>query len=261
LGVVLVFRDVTHERMSEEVLRKTDKLASAARLSATVAHEINNPLAAVFNLVYVAKNHPDAPAQLVQQLTLAEQELERVAHITRKTLGFYRDSSVPEEINAAEIVESVMALYSHKVQAKNITLERHFDNCPPFRGVPGEMKQAISNLISNATDAVDWSGTITLRVRCGGQNGNESIEIIVEDDGPGIPAGLRERIFEPFFTTKQDVGTGLGLWVTKGIVERHGGRLEVRPRDAGEAKHGAAFCITLPLSGELDSAALNGTSD
>ena len=169
--MVLVFRDVTHERKSEDVLRKTEKLASAARLSATVAHEINNPLAAVFNLVYVAKCHPDTPSSVVGHLTQAEQELARVAHITRQTLGFYRDSSVPEEINLPEMMESVVGLYAHKLQAKNITVERHFDDCPPFRCVPGEMKQAISNLISNAADAVDLEGTITLRIRRRNENG------------------------------------------------------------------------------------------
>src|SRR6202043_2170286 len=113
--------------------------------------------------------------------------------------------------------------------------------CPPFRGVPGELKQAISNLISNAADAVDTEGTITVRLRCIEQNGSQSVEGVVEDDGPGIPAEYHERIFEPFFTTKQDVGTGLGLWVTKGIVDRHGGSILVGPRSDSEPARGAAF--------------------
>jgi PAS domain S-box-containing protein len=248
-GVVLVFRDVTHERKSQEMLRKTEKLASAARLSATVAHEINNPLEAIFNLVFVAKTNPEAPEAVVQQLNVAEQELERVAHITRQTLGFYRDSSVEEQINMGLLIDSVIGLYSHKLRAKNIRIERQFDECPPFRGLSGELKQAVSNLVSNAADAVDVEGTITVRLQCLEENGTSTIEVTVQDDGPGIPAEHSERIFEPFFTTKQDVGTGLGLWVTKGIIDRHGGSLLLSTPNDGTARRGAAFTILLPVNG------------
>jgi len=247
LGVVLVFRDVTHERKSEEVLRKTEKLASAARLSATVAHEINNPLAAIFNLVYLAKTDPDAPEQVIRQLSLAEQELERVAHITGQTLGFYRDSSVPEPIRLDALVESILMLYAHKLEAKNIRVVRQIEECPPLVGVPGELKQAISNLVSNAADAVGTEGTITLHMRPVDEGGGEAIELVVEDDGPGIPAEYTTRIFEPFFTTKQDVGTGLGLWVTKGIVDRHGGSLILGAPAGTGTRKGAAFTLRLPL--------------
>ena len=250
LGVVLVFRDVTHERKSEEVLRKTEKLASAARLSATVAHEINNPLEAIFNLVFVAKMTPGTPEAVIRHLTLAEQELERVAHITRQTLGFYRDSSVAENIDMAALIESVLGLYSHKLHAKNIRIERQFEECPLLRGLPGELKQAVSNLVSNAADAVGHEGTITIHLQCLEENGTRTIQVTVADNGPGIPAEHSERIFEPFFTTKQDVGTGLGLWVTKGIVDRHGGSLLLRMPSNGEAPSGAAFTIVLPLNSE-----------
>jgi PAS domain S-box-containing protein len=249
-GVVLVFRDVTHERKSEEVLRKTEKLASAARLSATVAHEINNPLEAIFNLVFVAKMTPGTPDAVIRHLTMAEQELERVAHITRQTLGFYRDSSVAENIKMAALIDSVIGLYSHKLHAKNIRIERQFEECPPLRGLPGELKQAVSNLVSNAADAVGHEGTITIHLQCLEENGARTIQVTVADDGPGIPVEHSDRIFEPFFTTKQDVGTGLGLWVTKGIVDRHGGSLLLRTSSNGEAPHGAAFTIVLPLNGE-----------
>jgi PAS domain S-box-containing protein len=261
IGVVLVFRDVTHERKSQDVLRKTEKLAAAARLSATVAHEINNPLEAIFNLVYVAKAHPDTPSSVVQQLTLAEQELERVAHITRQTLGFYRDSSVSERIEIPALIESVFTLYSHKFHAKNIRIERHFSECPPLRGVPGELKQAISNLISNAADAVAWQGTITVRLQCIEENGARTVKLAVEDDGTGIEPEYMDRIFEPFFTTKQDVGTGLGLWVPKGIIERHGGRILARSRNDNGRGRGAVFTILLPLDFESQNDASLGSSN
>ena len=250
LGVVLVFRDVTHERRSEEVLRKTEKLAAAARLSATVAHEINNPLEAIFNLVYVAKTNPDAPQSVVRQLTQAETELERVAHITRKTLGFYRDSSVSAPIDIAALVESVLSIYSHKFQAKDIRIVLNFDPCPPVWGVAGELTQAISNLVSNAADAVSSEGTIAIRLRCIEEAGGHAVELVVEDDGPGIPAEHNERIFEPFFTTKQDVGTGLGLWVAKGIVDRHGGTIHLVPKNGNGTVHGAVFAVQLPVNAD-----------
>jgi PAS domain S-box-containing protein len=247
-GVVLVFRDVTHERKSQDVLRRTEKLAAAARLSATVAHEINNPLEAIFNLVFVAKTSPDAPPSVVKQLGMAEQELERVAHITRQTLGFYRDRSVPEPVDMVAMIESVLAIYSHKFSAKNIKIERQLGQCPPVNGMHGELKQAVSNLVSNAADAVGIEGKITIRLQCIQDDSGQVVEFVVEDDGPGVPVEHSERIFEPFFTTKQDVGTGLGLWVTKGIVDRHGGSILVRAQNGSETPGGAAFTILLPVS-------------
>ncbi len=166
IGVVLVFRDATYERKSQEILRKTEKLAAAARLSATVAHEINNPLEAVGNLIYLVKGTPDLPAEAMQQLLLAEQELERVSHITRQTLGFYRESNVPGHVEVSALIESVLKLYSNKFKTKNITLIRDFGECPPIQGLAGELKQAMSNLISNAADAVSENGTIRVKLAC-----------------------------------------------------------------------------------------------
>jgi PAS domain S-box-containing protein len=245
IGVVLVFRDVTNERKSQELLRKSEKLSAAARLSATVAHEINNPLEAVGNLIYIARESPDATPEIVHHLSLAEQELERVAHITRQTLGFYRESNEPEHIDLPALVESVLRLYSNKLNSKNIRVERDFTECPTVLGVPGEMKQVISNLVSNAVDAVGASGKIRFQLH-GVEDGNGgSVHMVIEDDGPGIPAEIAHRIFEPFFTTKKDIGTGLGLWVTKEIVERHGGSITVRSCEANGGG-GAAFDIKLP---------------
>jgi PAS domain S-box-containing protein len=246
IGVVLVFRDVTAERRSEEILRKTDKLAAAARLAATVAHEINNPLAAVVNLIYIAKNTPGTPASLVQHLTMAEHELERVTHSTRQTLGFYRESSLPEPVDIASLVDSVLKLYSNKLAAKNITVERSLTGCEPIVGIVGELRQAISNLIANAIDAVDHKGTILVSAQSISIGQERIVEVSVVDDGPGIDDENIGRLFEPFFTTKKDVGTGLGLWATKTIVERHGGRIAVHSRHPGNGARGAAFTIQLP---------------
>jgi PAS domain S-box-containing protein len=249
IGVVLVFRDVTAERKSEEVLRKTEKLAAAARLSATVAHEINNPLEAIVNLLFIAKTSPDTPPAVAQLIGMAEQEVERVAHITRQTLGFFRESIAAESIDIAEIIDSVLKLYANKLHSKNIRVECALDECPPVHGMPGELKQVISNLIANAADAVGTDGAITISAQPA--SGEDSmVEVLIADDGPGIAPEHMDRIFEPFFTTKKDVGTGLGLWVTREIVERHGGSIRVEPRNGKVGLRGAAFTIRLPFAAE-----------
>jgi PAS domain S-box-containing protein len=246
IGVVLVFQDATKERKSQETLRRTEKLAAAARLSATVAHEINNPLAAVVNLIYIAKATPDVPAAVVQQLILAETELERVAHITRQTLGFYRESNIPEPSDIHALINSVLKLYSNKLSAKDISVVLDLGPCPPLMAAPGALEQIVSNLISNAADAVGPKGTIGVKAHCIEQDHGNVVQLVIEDDGPGIPAENAERIFEPFFTTKKDVGTGLGLWVTKEIVERLGGTIQVGISSMKETR-GAAFTIDLPV--------------
>ncbi|RSL17157.1 PAS domain S-box-containing protein [Edaphobacter aggregans] len=257
IGVVLVFRDATYERKSQEILRKTEKLAAAARLSATVAHEINNPLEAVGNLIYLVKGTPDLPAEAMQQLLLAEQELERVSHITRQTLGFYRESNVPGHVEVPTLIESVLKLYSNKFKTKNITLVRDFGECPPVQGLAGELKQAMSNLISNAADAVSENGTIRVKLACLQSPDGNVIHVAIEDDGAGIAATHIDKIFEPFFTTKKDVGTGLGLWVTREIIDRHGGTIQVRSGE-GNGSRGSVFNIMLPCAAADQNPAKRG---
>jgi len=247
VGVVLVFRDATHERKSQEILRKTEKLAAAARLAATFAHEINNPLEAVVNLVYIVQHVEGLPDAAIQPLEMAEQELERVSHITRQTLGFYRESTVRGSVELPVVIENVLKLYSNKLSSKHIRIERELAECPPVQGYTGELTQAISNLISNAADAVAERGTIRVKLFPAPKPEGMWVGITIEDNGPGIKPELAERIFEPFFTTKTDVGTGLGLWVTKEIIDRHGGTIEVV--SAGDdSSGGAAFTIQLPIT-------------
>jgi PAS domain S-box-containing protein len=246
IGVVLVFRDATRERQSQELLRKTEKLAAAARLSATVAHEINNPLEAIGNLLYLVKTTDGLPSAASANLALAEQELERVSHITRQTLGFYRESTLPNQIDLPHLVESVLKIYSNKFRTKNITIQRDFQDCPSIRGLSGELNQAIANLISNAIDAAPDGGTVHVRLSCLETATGQAVQISVEDDGAGIAAEHQDRIFEPFFTTKKDVGTGLGLWVTKQIIDRHSGSIHVNSRD-GAGSTGTIFSVLLPV--------------
>ncbi len=247
IGVVLVFRDVTAERKQQELLRRTEKLAAAARLSATMAHEINNPLEAVTNLVFLARHNPDTPPAVIEQLTQAEHELYRVAHITRQTLGFYRETGARERIGIPELVESVLKIYQNKLAERRISLSCELDGCPPIEGLVGELRQAVSNLIANAIDAASIGGRIHVSAHPGTDG---MVKLIVADNGPGVAPEHLDRVFEPFFTTKRDVGTGLGLWATKGIVERHGGSVQILPANGNG---GAAFAILLPaVSGERE---------
>ena len=252
VGVVLVFRDATENRKAHELLRKTEKLAAAARLSATMAHEINNPLEAVANLIYIAKGMDGVPTDAVECLELAEQEVERVSHIARQTLGFYRESNVAERIDIRSLVDSVLKIYSNKFKSKDIAVQCEFEECPPLDGRAGEMKQAIANLIGNAADAVGVHGRITVKLQCDRHETGTDVHLTIEDDGPGIQPEAMDHIFEPFFTTKKDVGTGLGLWVTKEIIDRHGGKIEVKILD-GVRKKGAVFVVILPLQPVLTS--------
>jgi signal transduction histidine kinase len=201
-------------------------------------------LEAVGNLIYLAKGIAGMPTSATENLVAAEQELDRVSHITRQTLGFYRESKLPERIEVPEIMEYVLKLYSNKLKAKEIQLERDFNPCPSVRGVAGELKQVLSNLICNAIDAVHQGGMICIRLSCIEDPDGKFVRVVIQDDGPGIPPENLERIFEAFFTTKRDVGTGLGLWVTKEIVERHNGRIHIR-QNQGELR-GAEFNVLLP---------------
>jgi signal transduction histidine kinase len=249
LGTVLVFRDVTNERRTQEAMRRAERLAAAGRLSATMAHEINNPLQAVAGLVYLSRTMPGLPNTVEQQLSLAEGELQRIAHIVQQVLGFYRESQTADFVDVPALMESVLALYSNKLRSKDIRIERKFGDCPWVKAASGELKQVISNLVANAADAVRNQGTIAIRLESIEEAGRTMLHIQIEDDGPGIPPEHKQHLFEPFFTTKRDVGTGLGLWLTKEIVERHGGRIEVVDRtDRGP---GAAFSVLLPAGSDL----------
>jgi PAS domain S-box-containing protein len=245
MGVVLVFRDASHERSLQEVLRRTEKLAAAARLAATVAHEINNPLEAVGNLVFLARTNPDANDAIEQHLRMAEQELARVSHITRQTLGFYRESTLPSRVDIPTVVEQTLTVYATKLQQKQIRLHLSLQECPPINGFAGEIQQLVSNIISNAIDALPFNGTLKIDSSTTKLVSNEAIKLQIEDDGPGISPENIKRIFEPFFTTKKDVGTGLGLWVCKEIAERHGGTVEAKS-DNQNGSTGAVFTVLLP---------------
>jgi PAS domain S-box-containing protein len=243
VSIMGISMDVTERRQSEDALRRTEKLAAAGRLAATVAHEINNPLASIVNLIYIAKLSPELPEEVRSLLTTAEGELSRTAQIVRQTLGFYRESVHPQQSDIGALVADIVDLYRSRILSRGLSC--HTEIQPQLLGsvVPGELKQVVANLVANAVDATPPGGAI--RVSVHGRDGSANIS--VADNGTGITPQDLSRLFEPFFTTKEDVGTGLGLWVSKGIVEKHNGRLTVRTSTAPEV-HGTTFTATLPLN-------------
>jgi PAS domain S-box-containing protein len=245
IGVVLVFHDASRERSLQEVLRRTEKLATAARLAATVSHEINNPLEAIGNLIFLARNNPDVPDTVTEQLKLAEGELARVSHITRQTLGFYRESASPTSVHLPTLIESVLTLYSNKLQIKQIQIQLALEDCPTITALAGEIQQLVSNIISNAIDAVPVKGTLKIDASPVKLADSDLVRLDIEDDGPGIAPENLKRIFDPFFTTKKDVGNGLGLWVCKEIAERHRGSIQVQSKNENGTR-GAIFTVLLP---------------
>ncbi len=236
--------DVTERKLAEDTLRKTEKLAATGRLAATIAHEINNPLEAVTNLLYLMRTDPHNHEKYLQ---MAEQELQRVAHLTKQTLGFYRESSRAVDTNLAALLNEVIAIYGARLMPRRIAVEKKLDLTCQVVAYPGELRQVLSNLVANASDAMPEGGRLLVRLRPARdpKTGTNGAMITVADNGTGMDAAVMRRIYEPFFTTKEDVGTGLGMWVTKGIVDKHGGRLRIRSRTAGPSR-GTVFTLFLP---------------
>ena len=244
VGAAKIARDISKRKESERALRTTERLAAVGRLAATVAHEINNPLEAVTNLVYLAKSATDRK-DLRELLGAAEEELDRIAQLTKQTLGFYRETHGVALVDLGSTVESLMFVLLPRAKNKGITIRREVRCDTAIQAVPGEMRQLIGNLLGNSMDALKSGGQIRIRVSPMTHEGRPGLRLTVSDDGTGIPAEVRRRIFEPFFTTKHDVGTGLGLWVCHSIVQKHQGLIRLRSRTS-PGRSGTVFSIFLP---------------
>ena len=245
--------DLTLQKKGEEMLRRTEKLAVAGRLAASIAHEINNPLEAVTNLLYLVGTtqlEEDARGYLAQ----ATHELNRVAQITVQTLRFHRRSSRASETDLRDLVENVVPLFESRARLLQASVECRFRPIPPVLAHDGEVRQVIANLISNATDALGEGGRLLLRLAPAThpRTGRAGVVLTVADSGSGMSAETLQRIFEPFFSTKGATGTGLGLWVSLEIVERHDGTLRARSRPSTPGKPGGTvFRFFLPIAANL----------
>jgi len=241
--------DISNLKQAEQALLRSEKLASVGRMAASIAHEINNPLEAVANLLYLAKGVDGLPEDSGQYLEMAEAELKRIAHITRQSLGFYRESNAPALTSVNAVLDSTVDLLKNKIKAKHATIERRWDTDVKITAVAGELRQVFANLLSNSLDAIDNRGTIWLRIcavpDC--NNNCRSVRVTIADNGKGINAAARQHVFEPFFTTKGAIGTGLGLWVSKQIVDKHQGRIWQHSRSKGTHR-GTIFTIILPAA-------------
>ncbi len=240
IGVVLVFRDVSIAKKSQEALLANEKLAVAGRLAATIAHEIHNPLDSVSNLLFLMDGVATAEER-EQFLQLARQEIARVTQISRAMLSLYRESRAPVEVDLKEMIDSLLLLMDGRFTALGVSVSQQIPEGLLLHGFPAELRQVFTNLLTNAAEATGSGGTIHIAAT----QSPASLLITLKDDGPGVPPDVLGQLFQPFFTTKGELGTGLGLWVSRGIVTRHGGTLELTSSTAPE-HHGTTVSIVLP---------------
>ena len=252
-----VFVDVSERKRAEDALRKAEKLAAAGRLAASIAHEINNPLESVTNLLYLLEKHPSLDSEARDYAYVAQQEVARVSEMAQRTLRFYRQSTLPVQANVAEILDSVLMVYRGRFTALGTHVDTRFHRDAELFCFAGELRQVFANLIGNALDASSEGGRLVLCVRrshCR-LSGRPGVRLTVADTGSGMPESVRRRIFEPFFTTKDATGTGLGLWITTEILEKHGATIFVRSRQASAGapgsgrQSGTVFMLFFPEQG------------
>jgi PAS domain S-box-containing protein len=238
--------DTQERKDSEAALRKSERLAMAGQLAASIAHEINNPLEAVTNLIYLI-NTRATEEETRQYCAMAQQELSRVTEISGQTLRFYRKSTTAVETDVAELLDSLLHLFYPKFARRNLHVSTDLRAVPIIHAFPNELRQLFANLISNAIDATPPGGRIRIECAPGSdwrQKNVRGVCVVVADTGSGISDEIRGHLFKPFVTTKGDAGTGLGLWVCDDIVQRHAGRLRLRSKTVGRT--GTVFLIFLP---------------
>jgi PAS domain S-box-containing protein len=255
----LIVMDASDRKRGEEALRKTEKLAATGRLAASIAHEINNPLEAITNLLYLLSNHTNLPEPALSYVVMAEHEVRRISEITQQTLRFYRQSTLPARANLSELLDSVLSLHHGRLRNLGITVERKYDSTIDIYCFAGELRQVFANLIGNAIDAMSAGGRLVVRARGSRDWSNPErtgVRFQVADTGSGMKPGVKEHIFEPFFTTKEVTGTGLGLWVSSEIVAKHKGTVRVRSRsESPNGQTGTIFELFFPDEAELVSPA------
>jgi two-component system, NtrC family, sensor kinase len=249
-GVLEVGRDITSQLRAEEALRESEKLAAMGRVAGIIAHEINNPLAAITNLFFLLSAHPSLDEDARRLATMAELELFRVSHITKQTLSFYREAKRPISILVHELLDDVIALQERELKSCHIVLRKKFATSVPIHGFPVELRQVFMNLITNAIQAMQNGGQLRLHVREATDWTTQArgVAISITDTGAGISPGDAGHLFEPFFTTKSTKGTGLGLWISRGILQKYEGRISCRSL---RHRDGCVTCfhVFIPVAG------------
>ena len=249
-GAVVTFRDITQARLAEDVLCRSEKLAAVGQLASSIAHEINNPLEAVINLLYLLRT-ADSMADVKTYALMAESELARVADITLQTLRFHRQQSSATPLNLMEMISAVLRLYSARLISRKIVLKVKLEPTVDAMLFESDLRQVLNNLIRNAYDAMPEGGILHLRLRkgCSPATGEDGVRLTVADTGTGFLPKMREHLYEPFHTSKEVTGTGLGLWISKGIMDKHAGSIRMRSRfeDGSTLSHGTVFSLWLPL--------------
>src|ERR1019366_8120887 len=253
--LIAVSRVITELRGAQLAAIHAEKLATAGRMAATIAHEINNPLEAVTNFIYLAQTTEGLPAEVRQHLEIADRELTRVAHIARQTLGFYRSNSMSRWMVVSDLIRDALMIYERRLHNKEMDAEITIDPDLQIYGKDGELRQVLLNLTANAIDASHTGGKLWFRAQKtrNWTNGmEEGVRITLADNGSGMAPEVQRSVFDPFFTTKADVGTGIGLWVTKCLVEQRGGYVHFRSRQGQNA--GTVMSLFLPTKGKVDKA-------
>jgi len=247
-GVAKVLRDETERLRTETSMRQSEKLAVVGRLASSIAHEINNPLEAVTNLIYLARYNADSP-QTIDLLDKAENELRRVSLITTETLRFHRQNTQPSSADIAELLDSVLLLHDGRIRQESITVNRRYRPHPKIVCLPSEIRQVLANLVGNAIEAMQNNSdqrVLSLRIQSATESttARRGLRLAVADTGSGMSAASAARVFEAFFTTKETTGTGLGLWVNAEIVKKHKGTLRFRSRQS-QPHRGTHFSLFL----------------
>jgi signal transduction histidine kinase len=256
---------IAKNHVAEEAIRRSEKLAVAGRLAASISHEINNPLASVTNLLYLIGTSSSLQ-EAKKHKVIAEKELARISEIVTQTLRFYREPSKPTLVHLSDVVDSALILYQSKLTYAEIVIEKEFRPNSPIVGMAGELRQVILNLIGNALDASSHGGRLKIRVSNTREHSNGArpgVRLTVADTGSGISPVMKRTLFEPFVSTKGDTGTGLGLWISSEIVRRHNGKIQVRSSSLSQSSW-TVFSVFLPLiqtGGDRTLATVSSTLD
>jgi PAS domain S-box-containing protein len=244
-AVGAIVLDISENWKVRRSLLQSEKLAAVGRLAASIAHEMNNPLASVTNLLYLIAQDETLKGDTLEFVFLANLELARASRIATQTLRFAKRSTAPSRIDLKDLLDTVLLLFNGRITLKRIHVASTVSGSPPFVGHANEIMQILVNLIGNALDALPVDGSLTVVIRARQQSAVAGIRITIADSGTGIPFDARSKIWEPFFTTKEDTGTGLGLWLVDEMVRKYGGTIRMRSSQ-GFPYRGTTFSLFLP---------------